>query len=98
MEKFNTSLISKENGKKMFMTANRIKIEGKPVLKLNIHEYGEEDIPFLESLGIDKQDSNSENMRYLLIHNQEDFLTIRATILEKYNEEEIGHRVFLETK
>ena len=40
--------------KNMFMTANRIKLEGKPLLKLNIHEYNEEDIPFLDSLGIDQ--------------------------------------------
>lgn len=84
--------------KKMYMTANRIKIEGKPLLKLNIHEYGEDDIPFLDSLGIDKQEDESENMRYLLIHKQEDFLSIRATILERYDAEEKGPKVFLEAK
>ncbi len=84
--------------KKMYMTANRIKIEGKPVLKLNIHKYGEDDIPFLDSLGIDNQEDESGNMRYLLIHKQEDFLSIRATILERYDAEEKGPKVFLEAK
>ena len=36
----------------MFMTANRIKIEGKPVLKFNMHEYGDDDIAFLDSLAV----------------------------------------------
>ena len=34
----------------MFMTANRLKIEGKIVLKLNIHEFGPDDSAFLDSL------------------------------------------------
>ena len=82
----------------MFMTANRIKIEGKPVLKLNIHEYSKDDTSFLDSLGIDKQEGESENLRYIHIHKQEDFLAIRATILDKYHAEEKGPRVFLEVK
>ena len=80
------------------MTARRLKIDGKPLLKLNIHDFGEDDVPFLDSLGIDNLENDSENGRYILIHNQEDFLTIRAMILEKYKAIEKGPRVFLERK
>ncbi len=83
----------------MFMTASRIKIEGKPLLKLKIHEYDKNDIPFFDSLGIDQFEGVSPNCRYVLIHNQEDFLSIRSAILERYNViEENGPRVFLEVK
>ena len=83
----------------MFMTANRIKIEGKPVLKLNIHEYHKDDIPFLDSLGIDQLEDDSQNWRYIHIHSQEDFLSTRSAILERYNVlEEKGPKVFLEVK
>ena len=83
----------------MFMTASRIKIEGKPVLKLNIHEYGNDDIPFLDSLGIDQLEGDAPNWRYINIHSQEDFLTTRSAILEKYKVlEEKGPKVFLEVK
>lgn len=82
----------------MFMTASRMKIDGNPALKLNLHEFGEEDIAFLDSLGIDIPDEELTNVRYKLVHSQEDFLSLRATILEKYNAEEKGPRVFLEPK
>ena len=83
----------------MFMTANRIKIEGKPLLKLNIHEYHKNDIPFLDSLGIDQLEGDSPNWRYILIHNQEDFLSTRSAILERYRIlEEKGPKVFLQAK
>ncbi len=83
----------------MYMTASRLKIDGKPLLKLNIHEYSQEDIPFLESLGIDQLESDLPNCRYIHIHNQEDFLSTRTAILERYKIlEEKGPRVFLEKK
>lgn len=83
----------------MFMTAIRIKIEGKPVLRLNIHEYDKDDIPFLNSLGIDQLEGDTPNCRYIHIHNQEDFLITRSAILEKYKVlEEKGPKVFLEAK
>ena len=82
----------------MYMTANRLKIDGKPVLKLNIHDFSESDVPFLDSLGIDKRENDQERWRYILIYNQEDFLTIRAIILKEYTAEEKGPRVFLEPK
>lgn len=81
------------------MTANRIIIEGKPLLKLNIHEFNKEDVPFLHSLGIDQLEGNSPTWIYIHIHNQEDFLSIRSAILERYNVlEEKGPKVFLEAK
>ena len=83
----------------MFMTANRVKIEGRPLLKLNIHEYEKDDIPFLDSLGIDQIEGDSSNLRYIYIHNQEDFLSTRSAILERYRVlEEKGVKVFLEAK
>ena len=83
----------------MFMTANRIKIEGKPLLKLNIHDYGKDDIAFLDSLGIDQLEGDSPNCRYICIHNQEDFLSTRSAILERYKVlEEKGPKVFLKVK
>lgn len=82
----------------MYMTANRLKIDGKPVLKLNIHDFSAKDIPFLDGLGIDKLENDQEKWRYILINNQEDFLNMRAIILEKYNAVEKGPRVFLEPK
>lgn len=81
------------------MTANRIKIEGKPLLKLNIHEFDQDDIPFLDSLGIDKREGDSPTWRYIYIHSQEDFLSTRSAILERYKVlEEKGPKVFLEAK
>lgn len=83
----------------MFMTAIRIKIEGKPVLKLNIHEYDKDDIPFLNSLGIDQLEDDTPNCRYIHIHKQEDFLITRSAILKRYKVlEEKGPKVFLEAK
>ncbi|SHO47363.1 hypothetical protein SAMN02745220_01843 [Desulfopila aestuarii DSM 18488] len=83
----------------MFMTANRIKIEGKPLLKLNIHDFDKDDISFLDSLGIDQLEADSTNWRYIYIHSQEDFLRTRSAILERYRVlEEKGPRVFLEAK
>jgi len=82
----------------MFMTANRLKIEGRPVLKLNIHEFGEQDIPFLDSLGITEVDTRFADCRYLHIHSQEDFLSTRAAIFEKYDVEEKGPRAYLVPK
>jgi hypothetical protein len=82
----------------MFMTANRIKMEGKPILKLNIHEYSEDDIAFLDSLGIDKTEDDSANWRYTYIYNREDFLSTRSAIFERYEFEEKGIKVFLEAK
>ncbi len=83
----------------MFMTANRIKIDGKPLLKLNIHEYDTNDIPFLDSLGIDQLESDSPNWRYIHIHSQEDFLSTRSAILERYKVlKEKGPKIFLEVK
>jgi len=82
----------------MFMTANRIKMEGKPVLKLSIHEYAEDDIAFLDSLGIDKTEKESTNWRYTYIYSKEDFLSTRSAIFERYECEEKGIKVFLEKK
>lgn len=83
----------------MFMTANRIKIDGKPVLKLNIHDFDEDDIPFLDSLEIDQLEGDSLNRRYILIHSQENFLKTRSAILERYSVlKENGQKVMLEKK
>ena len=83
----------------MFMTAIRIKIEGKPLLKLKIHECDKNYIPFFDSLGVDQLEDVSPNCRYAHIHNQEDFLSIRSAILERFKViEEKGPRVFLEVK
>lgn len=83
----------------MFMTANRIKIDGKPLLKLNIQEYDQDDILFLDGLGIDQREKDSPHCRYIHIHNQADFLSIRAAILERYKVlEERGPKVFLKAK
>ncbi len=82
----------------MYMTARRIKDEGKPILKLNIHEFNENDVPFLDSLGIDQLEGDPPQ-RYTLIHSQDNFLATRAAILEKYTVlEEKGPKVFLEAK
>lgn len=83
----------------MFMTADRIKIEGKPLLKLCIHECAEDDIVFLAGLGIDQLEGDSPTLRYTYIHSREDFLSTRSAILERYKVlEEKGPKVFLETK
>lgn len=82
----------------MFMTASRIKLEGKPVLKLNIHEYGESDVSFLDGLGIDGIDTDLASCRYILIHSQEDFISIRTAIFERYEVTEKGPRAFLALK
>lgn len=82
----------------MYMTANRVKMEGKPVLKLNIHEFSKDDIPFLDSLGIDKTEEEPNNWRYVYIYSREDFLNTRAAIFERYECEEKGIKVFLEKK
>lgn len=81
----------------MFMTASRSKIEGKPLLKLNIHEFDPDDIEFLDSLGITKIDETLPRCRYISIHSQDDFLHTRSALLEKYRVlEEKGPKVFLE--
>lgn len=91
--------LDSEGANKMFMTAGRIKIDGKPLLKLCIHEYNETDIPFLDSLGIDRFEEEASNWRYIHIHSQEDFLCTRAAILERYTVlEEKGPKVFLQAK
>jgi hypothetical protein len=83
----------------MFMTASRLMIDGKPVLKLNIHEYKEDDVPFLDSLGIDQCEGDSPEYRYTYIHSQEDFLQTRTEILKRYKVlEEKGPKVLLEIK
>lgn len=83
----------------MYMTANRIKLDGKPLLKLNIHEFDKDDIPFLDSLGIDQREGDAPNCRYTHIHSQEDFLSARAAILQRYKVlEEKGPKVFLKAK
>jgi len=82
----------------MFMTANRIKIQGKVVLKLNIHECDENAIPFLDNLGINKIDNKFANCRYIHIHRKEDFLSIRAAIFEKYEVVEKGPKAYLTSK
>lgn len=83
----------------MFMTASRIKIEGKPVLKLNIHEFDKDDIPFLDGLGIDQIEGDSPSWRCVHFHSQEDFLRTRSAILERYRVlEEKGPKVFLQIK
>ncbi len=82
----------------MYMTASRKKIDGRPMLKLNIHDFEEDDIPFLESIGVDQIEEGKENIRFTFIYSQEAFLDTRATILEKYDAEEIGPRVYLTLK
>ncbi len=82
----------------MFMMASRNKKDGKPYLKLNIYEFEEGDIPFLDKLGIVEQEVGQENVRYTLIHSQEDFFKTRSQILERYDAEEKGPRVFLTLK
>ncbi len=81
------------------MTATRLKEDGKIVLKLNIHEFTEEDIPFLDSLSINQQDDEARDVRFIYIHSQNDFLQLRATILEQYEVlEEKANKVFLQKK
>lgn len=83
----------------MYMTASRRKIDGKPYLKLNIHDFSQEDVPFLDSLEINQEDEDFPDCRYINIYSQEDFLSIRATILERYKVvKETGPHVFLEKK
>lgn len=83
----------------MFMTANRLKVDGKIVLKLNLHEFAEEEIPFLNSLGINKIDDTAPNWRYILIHSQEEFLAKREELFSKYRVvEEKGPKVTLALK
>ncbi len=82
----------------MYMTARRIEIQGKPVLKLNIHEYDERDIPFLDHLGINEIDSDRAGCRYIHIHSKEDFLSIRSALFEKYTVKEEGPKAYLEAK
>lgn len=82
----------------MYMTASRIIIEEKPVLKLRIHEFSETDIPFFDSLGINQVEEDAGH-RFILIHSQDDFRATRGAILEKYRvQEEKGPKVFLEKK
>ncbi|PIE64131.1 MAG: hypothetical protein CSA26_09715 [Desulfobacterales bacterium] len=69
----------------MFMTAGRIKINGKPALKLYMHEFDRKDEDFLDKLGIDQQDEEMEDARYILVHSQDDFLALRETIFQSYD-------------
>ncbi len=83
----------------LYMTASRIKIEDKPALKLNIHQYTPADATFFDSLGIIEKKDEEQPVRTITIHSQEDFLAIRGKILEVYNVlAEKGPRVFLEAK
>ena len=83
----------------MFMTASRITIDEKPALKLNIHDYTGDDIPFLDSLGINRHEEETPGVRYTHIHSQDDFLRTRAAILEQYDVlEEKGPKVYLAVK
>lgn len=83
----------------MYMTASRIIIDNKPVLKLMIHEFAETDIAFLDSLGIDQVEGEASGYRFILIHSQDNFRTTRGAILEEYRVvEEKGPRVLLEKK
>ncbi len=82
----------------MYMTASRRKIDGRPMLKLNIHDFEEEDISFLDSIGIDQVEEGDENVRFTFIYSQEDFLNTRSTILQRYDAEEKGPRVYLTLK
>ena len=80
----------------MFMTAGRLKIDGKPLLKLNIHEFGKEDVAVLKALGIAQSDEDSPHILYKKIYSQDEFLSTRASLLTKYKVlEEKGPRVFL---
>ena len=93
------SKVQTQKRKIMFMTANRIKIDGKPLLKLCIHECDTNDSAFFDSLGIDQLEGDSQTLRYTYIHKREDFLSTRSAILEKYTVlEEKGPKVFLEAK
>ncbi len=83
----------------LYMTASRMKIDGKPALKLNIHQYTSADTAFFDRLGIVEQNDQEQPVRTILIHSQENFLEIRGKILEQYNVlAEKGPRVFLEAK
>lgn len=79
----------------MYMTASRIIIQGKPVLKLSIHEYAESDIAFLDYLGINETDSHHAACRYIHIHSKEDFLGIRSALFERYDVIEEGPKAHL---
>lgn len=86
----------------MYMTATKVEGEGRVSLKLNIHEYGEEDIDFLGSLGIDQEEyskDKSETRLYKLIASQDEFLATRKALLERYTVlEEKGPRVYIGEK
>ncbi len=69
----------------MFMTAGRIKIDGKPALKLYMHEFDKKDEDFLDKLGINQLDEKMEGSRYILVHSQNDFLALRETIFRSYD-------------
>lgn len=83
----------------LFMTAKRIKIDEKPALQLNIHEYKSSDAAFFDSLGIVEVADNEQPFRSITIESQEAFLEIRGRILAQYDVlAEKGPRVFLEAK
>ncbi len=81
------------------MTASRIIVDQKPVLRLNIHQFTEQDLPILDALGINQSDPEKEAVRYTCIHSQKDFLSTRTALLEHYEIlEEKGPIVFLKAK
>jgi hypothetical protein len=80
------------------MTASRIIIQGKLVLKLNIHEYDESDIAFLDQLGISETESDHAAFRYTHIHSKEDFLSIRSALFERYDVIEEGPKAHLKAR
>lgn len=81
------------------MSASRIKIDGKPVLKLNIHQYETADIPFLSKLGINNSEPGRTEWLYAHIHSQQEFLATREAILQRFEVvEERGPKVFLHKK
>ncbi len=81
----------------MYMTASRLIIKNKPVLKLRIHDYQKEDLSLLDTLNITETEEKPVPCRFIHIHKKQDFLDIRATLLEHYPVfEEKGPRVFLQ--
>ena len=56
MYKRRRNKVSEKGDQEMFMTASRIKIQGKPVLKLNIHEHDEKDT---QVLPVENEDGNT---------------------------------------
>ncbi len=81
------------------MTARRIKVDGKPILKLYMHEFDTDDEIFLDRLNITQQDEEMEGARYILVHSRDDFLALRETIFQTYDlVEEKGPIVIIKRK